>query len=142
MFLQKATILNKLVQRDKAKEEVKIISLFVGGQNMFLRIYLIFGLPILLLAAFSEARSPPWDSAGRNPDDSGKKPSGSEREKDSGTSPTNSGESRREYTVCSIEVNTTPSFYKNSGVLLKFSLDSALIKTGVLFTRQKFEKFK
>ena len=102
MFLQKATILNKLVQRDKAKEEVKIISLFVGGQNMFLRIYLIFGLPILLLAAFSEARSPPWYSAGRNPNDSGKKPSGSEREKDSGTSPSSSGESRSKYNACCV----------------------------------------
>ena len=140
MFLQKATILNKLVQRDKAKEEVKIISLFVGGQNMFLRIYLIFGLPILLLAAFSEARSPPWDSAGRNPDDSsGRSPRGpAKKPGDSGNSPSGSGESRGEYTVlCSIQVNTTPAW-----VLLKFSLDSALIKTGVLFTRQKFEKFK
>ena len=111
---------------------------------MFLRIYLIFGLPILLLAAFSEARSPPWDSAGRNPDDSsGRSPRGpAKKPGDSGNSPSGSGESRGEYTVCSIQVNTTPAFYKNSGVLLKFSLDSALIKTGVLFTRQKFEKFK
>ena len=123
--------MNKLVQRDKAKEEVKIISLFVGGQNMFLRIYLIFGLPILLL----DARSPPRES-GRNPDDPGRSPRGPEKKPgDSGNSPNGSGESRGEYTVCSIQVNTMPAFYKNSGVLLKFSLDSALIKTGVLFTR-------
>ena len=91
--------MNKLVQRDKAKEEVKIILLFVGGKNMFLRIYLILGLPILLLAAFSEARSPPWDSAGRNPDDSsGRSPRGPEKKPgDSGNSPSDSGESRGEY---------------------------------------------
>ena len=133
--------MNKLVQRDKAKEEVKIISLFVGGQNMFLRIYLIFGLPILL-AAFADARSPPRES-GRNPDDPGRSPRGPEEKPgDSGNSPSGSGELRGEYTVCRIQVNTTPAFYKNSGVLLKFSLDSALIKTGVLFPLQKFEKFK
>ena len=109
--------MNKLVQRDKAKEEVKIIPLFVGGQNMFLRIYLIFGLPILLL----DARSPPRES-GRNPDDPGRSPRGPEKKPgDSGNSPNGSGESRGEYTVCSIQVNTTPAFYKNSGVLLKFS---------------------
>ena len=98
---------------------------------MFLRIYLIFGLPILLL----DARSPPRES-GRNPDDPGRSPRGPEKKPgDSGNSPNGSGESRGEYTVCSIQVNTMPAFYKNSGVLLKFSLDSALIKTGVLFTR-------
>ena len=93
----RATIFNKLVQRDKAKEEIEIIPLFVGGKTMFLRICLMFGLPILLLASFSEARSPPWYSAGRNPNDSGKKPSGSEREKDSGTRPSSSGDFRSKY---------------------------------------------
>ena len=93
----RATIFNKLVQRDKAKEEIEIIPLFVGGKTMFLRICLMFGLPMLLLASFSDARSPPWYSAGRNPNDSGKKPSGSEREKDSGTRPSSSGESRSKY---------------------------------------------
>ena len=74
---------------------------------MFLRIYLIFGLPILL-AAFADARSPPRES-GRNPDDPGRSPRGPEKK------PGDSGESRGEYTVCSIQLNTTPPSIKKVG---------------------------